>query len=155
VKRSMIRVALILSAVAGVLAACSFSLGRDRIDASAVHADLAARLAEAQVDQAQALALWDRLIFGEAVPCEEVSPAPALVTLSADELNAHAQVAAVQQALNTAIRELQTSAALWDSECAQLRESVPLAIARDGRAAAVNAAEPLSTAAALLASTWE
>lgn len=150
----MIRLALICIAIVGVLSACSFALGGDRADAESVHADLAARLAEAQADQAQALALWDRLIFGEAVTCEEAIPSPALVALSSVELRVHAQAEPVQEALNTAIRDLQLSADLWDSECAQISESVPLAAARDGRAAALNASLPLSTAAALLAS-WE
>ena len=67
--RSMIRAALVFIAIVAVLPACSFALGGDRADAESVHADLVARLAEAQTAQAQALALWDRLIFGEAVTC--------------------------------------------------------------------------------------
>lgn len=152
--RSMIRAAWVLIAIAGVLSACSFSLGADRADAQAVHDDLAARLTEAQQAQTQALALWDRLIVGEMVSCEDAISVPALVALSSSELGVHAQAATLQELLNTAINDLRASADLWDTECAQIRESVPLATARDGRAAALNAAQPLGTAAALLAS-WD
>ena len=72
--RSMIRAAWVLIAIAGVLSACSFSLGYDGADAQTVRDDLAARLTEAQQAQTQALALWDRLIAGEMVSCEDAIP---------------------------------------------------------------------------------
>lgn len=140
--------------MAVLLAACSFAIGGDTATSQAVHADLTARLAEAQAAQAQALALWDRLIFGEAVSCEDAILAPSEMKLSSAERRVHTQASSIEESLNTAIRALHTSVDLWDGECVQIRENVPLATARDGRAAALSASEPLSTAAALLAS-WQ
>jgi hypothetical protein len=116
--------------------------------------DLAARLAEVQTSQAVALALWDRVIFGEIVSCEEYIPVPEPVALTEQSLAAHASAAAIQGGLNQAVKAVRDSSDLWNIECAEEREFVPLNMAREGRATALAATEPLNEAAALLAA-WQ
>lgn len=113
--------------------------------------DLAARLAEAEADQAAALALWDRVIFGELVSCEDAIPVPEPVTLSDHDLSAHPDAGPIQAALNQAIQALHNTADLWNIECNDERAYVPLDMAREGRAAALAASDPLADAAARLA----
>lgn len=149
-----IRVALLLALIAALLPACTFTLGEDRADPETVRAELVARLAETRSAQAQALALWDRVIVGEQVSCQDAIPAPALVTLSRAAREAHPQAVPVQDALNVAIQAVHNSADLWNIECTETRDWVPLAMAREGRANALAATDALDTAAALL-DAWQ
>lgn len=110
------------------------------------------RLAEAQQAQDAALALWDRVIFGEMVACQETIAVPPPVALSARARAAHPAAGLVVERLNEAIRALQASSDLWTIECADPRAAVPLNMAREGRANALAASDPLGEAAALLAS---
>ncbi|MCD4686392.1 MAG: hypothetical protein K8S97_10695 [Anaerolineae bacterium] len=140
-----------------LLADCTFS---ERSTGSApestatpvtLHDTLTARLAEVQHAQALALSLWDRLISGVQVSCQEAIPQPEPVTLNTNELSTHPNAAPVQDALNAASQAVRNSADLWDIECSEARDIVPLSIARNGRATALLATEPLTNAAALLA----
>lgn len=149
-----IRAALLLALIAILLPGCTFTMGDERADPQAVHADLAARLAETRSAQAQALDLWDRVLFGEQVSCQDAIPAPALVTLSRRAREAHPQAVPVQDALNAAITAVHNSADLWSIECAETRDWVPLVMAREGRANALAATDALDAAAALL-DAWQ
>lgn len=149
-----VRVALLLVLIAALLPACTFTLGEDRADPQTVRADLAARLAETRDAQAQALALWDRVIFGEQVSCQEAIPVPTLVALSRRERDTHPQAVQVQDTLNVAITAVRNSADLWNIECTEARDWVPLAMAREGRASALAATDALDAAAALL-DAWQ
>lgn len=136
-------------AILWILAGCS-ALGESESSA-AVRDDLEARLTEAQQSQAAALALWDRIIFGEVVSCQDYIPVPELVSLSAQDLETYPNARAVQDRLNAAIQSLRNSSDLWNIECNAERPEVPLSMAEEGRANALAASDPLSEAAALLA----
>ena len=114
-------------------------------------ADLAARLAAAKQAQAAALALWDRVIFGEAVSCQEAIAVPELITVPERALTAHPGADAIQARLNAAIKTLRDSSDLWNIECSDERTAVPLDMARAGRASALAASGPLTEAETLLA----
>ena len=109
--------------------------------------DLLGRLDEARRDQAAALALWDRIIFGEVVSCQEFIPVPEPLSVTAQ----HAGLRAIQEKLNAAIKSLRDSSDLWNIECNADRAYVPLSMAKEGRATALAATAPLDEAAALLA----
>jgi hypothetical protein len=130
------------------LAGCTLVENKPSPDTA--YADLTARLAETQQSQAAALALWDRVIFGEEVSCQETIPAPDMVALSQDELAAHPGADTIQARLNEAIKALHDSSDLWNIECQDERPYVPLNMAKAGREAALAATEPLNAAAALL-----
>ncbi len=140
--------AVVLLALAG----CTLRVG-DQDDSSpeAVRAELAAKLAEVQTAHDQALDLWDRLIFGEPVSCQETIPVPKNAALSTRARAAHPQAAQVEGALNAAIRALAQAAASWDRECAEVREWVPVSTARNARESLLSASAALDTAAGLLA----
>jgi hypothetical protein len=112
---------------------------------STTSVDLRQRLDEVRQSQVAAIALWDRLIFGDQVSCQESIPTPSPVVLN----HPTAQQQAIQNKLNEAIQLLQTSASLWDSECTEPDAIVPLSAARDGRANAVSAGERLDEASDL------
>ncbi len=109
--------------------------------------DLAQRLDEARRDQAAALDLWDRIIFGEVVSCQEFIPVPELLVLSTQDDDRRA----IQENLNAAIQALHNSSDLWNIECNADRAYVPLSMAKEGRSTALAASAPLDEAAALLA----
>lgn len=109
---------------------------------------LAARLDEAQRSQAAALALWDRIIFGEVVSCQETIPVPEMMALSPQD---YVTYSVIQDPLNAAIQSLHNSADLWNIECNAARPAVPLSMAEAGRAQALAASDPLQQAAAQLA----
>lgn len=134
-----------------LLAGCTLTSSERAREPADVRAEFAARLAEAQTDQAAALALWDRVIFGEMVACQEAIPVPAPVALSAQDQQAHPAAVPIQDALNTAIQAVRDSADLWNSACAMPDPAIPVDLAREGRAAALRAGPALETAAALLA----
>ncbi len=111
---------------------------------------LANELVEARQSQQDALAFWDRIIFGEVVSCQEGITVPGTVKLAGRDTRA----AQVVDQLNAAIQDIRNSSDLWNIECESERPYVPLEMAREGRADALAADEPLSDAAALLAD-WE
>lgn len=149
VSRGLWRAAFVV--VALLLAACNLSTEGSAIAPDSVRADLdARRMATARAQEA-ALDLWDRVISGEPVSCRETISVPEPVTLSPRAQQAYPQAAPAADALNAAIRAVRDSAARWDAECALGREHVPLEVAREGRAAALAAADPLARAATLLA----
>jgi hypothetical protein len=110
-------------------------------------ADLAQRLDETRRDQAAALDLWDRVIFGELVSCQEVIAVPEPLTVSAQNND----LRAIQEQLNAAIQAVRDSSDLWNIECNEDRAYVPLNMAQQGRTTALAAGPPLEAAAALLA----
>jgi hypothetical protein len=146
----------IIGFVVVLLMSCTFSeRAPDTITAPiTLHDALTARLAEVQGAQTAALTLWDRLIFAEEISCQEAIPQPQPVTLTTAELNAHPDAALVRDALNAASQAVRNSSDLWNIECNEPRDTVPLSMAHDGRATALLATESLSEAAALLAA-WE
>lgn len=148
------RVVLLIALLTALLPGCTFTMGDERAAPQTVRANLAARLAETRSAQAQALALWDRVIVGEQVSCQEAIPAPALVTLARSEREVHPQAVPVQDALNVAIQAVHNAADLWNIECTEARDWVPLAMAREGRANALAATDALDAAAALL-DAWQ
>lgn len=138
-----------LGLIAG-LTGCALS-GSGKGSAANVHAELSARLEEIRAAQSAAVTLWDRVIAGETVSCQETIPVPAAVTLSERERSAYPPGAAVAEALNEAISAVRNAADLWAIECADVRPLVPLDMARAGRTAALAATAPLDRATILLA----
>jgi hypothetical protein len=110
-------------------------------------ADLAQRLDETRRDQAAALDLWDRIIFGELVSCQEVIPVPESFSVTAQD----GDLRAIQGQLNAAIQAVRNSSDLWNIECNADRDYVPLNMAQEGRTTALAAGPPLEAAAAMLA----
>jgi hypothetical protein len=145
------RVGRLIAALWIVLAGCT--LASSRTTANAIREDLVARLDESQQSQAAALALWDRVIFGEAVSCQDAIPVPEPANVSARDLTAHPEAGAIQVRLNAAIQTLNDSSDLWDAACADEQPYVPLSTAKEGRATALAASAPLAEARQLL-STW-
>jgi hypothetical protein len=134
-----------------VLAGCT--LASSRTSADAVRGDLVARLNESQQSQAAALALWDRVIFGEAMSCQDAIPVPEPVNVAARDLTAHPEAGAIQARLNVAIQALHDSSDLWNAVCGDEQPYVPLSTAKEGRATALAASAPLAEARQLL-SAW-
>ena len=130
-----------------MLAGCTM---RSRAQTDTSRSTLAARLAEAQQSQAAALALWDRVIFGEMVACQEAIPAPLPLALPSDQVRRHPQAEEIERLLNQASQAIRNSSDLWNLECAQEREFVPLDVARQGRQSALAAGDPLAQASILL-----
>jgi hypothetical protein len=131
------------------LAGCTL-WGSPDATAGEARADLAAHLDEVRAAQAAALALWDRVIFGETVSCQEAIPVPAPPVLSPRQGEIHPNAGAISAALSEATRAVRDSADLWAIECADPRPLVSLEMARAGRTTALAATDPLSRAALLL-----
>lgn len=134
-----------------LLAGCFLTRSGDDAVPDTLHAELSARLAETRAAQESALALWERLIDGEPVSCQETVTVPAPLALSDDQRARYPSAAAAAAWLNEAIAQVAASVDLWNIECAAAREAVPLDMARAGRANALAAAAPLEQAAAVLA----
>lgn len=134
------------------LAGCTL-WGDAGVTAGQVRADLAAHLGEVRAAQAAALALWDRVIFGETVSCAEAISVPAELVLSPQQRTAHPDAETISAALSEATRAVRDSADLWAIECADPRPLISLDMARAGRMAALAATDPLDRAATLL-SAW-
>lgn len=132
-----------------MLAGCT--LVSEPIALDTVRSQLLTRLDETQRSQQMALALWDDIIFGTAVSCQQFISVPEPVKLSEQTLAAYPNAGAAQAALNTAIQSLRNSADLWNIECNTERPYVPLSMAEAGRAAALEASASLAEAATLLA----
>ena len=142
---------LLLSTFAVLLLAAGCTLvggSEDGTGHAVTRATLAAKLAETQAAQDTALALWDRIIFGETVSCQVALPVPEAITKPVKN-DTNGEAARAQ--LNLAIQSVAASASLWDSECADSRELVPLNVARSGRENALAASTPLEQVATLLA----
>jgi hypothetical protein len=135
-------------AVFAVLVLAGCTLVERQASPQATRDDLAQRLAEVQGDQAAALALWDRIIFGEVVSCQETIPAPEPISVTAQD----GDLRAIEVQLDTAIQAVRNSADLWNIECNADRAYVPLSMAQEGRTTALAASPPLDEAARLLAS---
>jgi hypothetical protein len=136
----------------GFLALCLLITGcnmqsRTRAD---VHSDLLARLADVRQAQIAALSLWDRVIFGEIVSCQDAIAVPQPIDLPRYDLNLYAPAKAVQGDLNAAIQAVRDSSDLWDMECADPRTVVSLGMAAQGRSAALAAGASLAQASDLL-----
>lgn len=107
-------------------------------------------LAALQAAQTAALDLWDRLIFGEEVPCSEAIPLPPPLSLPPAQAGDTPLAAQVAGQLGAAYDALAQSVARWDAECSYPGAIVGLEAARIGRDAALRAGEPLQAAQALL-----
>jgi hypothetical protein len=138
---------------AGLLVLGGCTLSSSGTSAGAVRGDLVACLNDAQQSQTAALALWDRVIFGEAVSCQDAIHVPEPVSVAARDLTAHPEAGAIQARLNAAIQTLHDSSDLWNATCADDQPYVPLSTAREGRATALAAGTPLAEARQLL-SAW-
>ncbi len=145
--------AYIRAALGGVLlvALSACTLARVESSPQAVRAKLAAQLTATQNAHMAASALWERLIAGETVSCQETIPTPPPLTLSERELRAHPVAAPMLDALQNARRSLQTAADLWQGVCTTTDAVVPLETARAARQALQTADAALEEAAALLA----
>ncbi|MBN1564873.1 MAG: hypothetical protein JXA10_13585 [Anaerolineae bacterium] len=132
------------------VSACTL-IGESDAGDSGVRDQLAAKLTETQQAQTAALALWDRVIFGEMVSCADYFSVPPMVILSDHDRSAHPNAAAIQTQLNAAIQAIHNSADLWNIECADTRPYVPLSMAKEGRITALAASEALAEAERLLA----
>ncbi|HML23674.1 MAG TPA: hypothetical protein PKD09_18605 [Aggregatilinea sp.] len=150
----MRRTALLGVMLAILLAACTLGDSpngpRTR---EAVRSELTDRLDGVRADQQAALDLWDRVIFGETVSCQDAIPAPDPVALPVRDVDAYPDATPVLVALNAAIGHVRDAASLWNIECGTSGETVSLDMARSGRAAAMAANDPLDEALALL-DTW-
>lgn len=133
-----------------VLSACTL-IDRSNNSPVNVHDQFAAKLTETQQAQTAALDLWDRVIFGEIVSCQEILTVPQPVNFSESDLRVHPNAPATQAQLNAAIQAIRNSADLWNIECADARAYVPLSMAKEGRSTALAANEPLEEAGRLLA----
>ncbi len=131
------------------LVSCTLT-GRTAITPAEVRATLSARLHETRLAQTAALDLWDRLIVGEAVSCDEAIPVPELLNLSGEARQTHTNAVPIEQHLNEAIQAVRNASDLWHIECSTERSLVPLEIARAGREEALSATAPLDAAEALL-----
>ncbi len=132
-----------------VLAACTLS----RTDSSpqAVQAKLADYLANAQNAQMTAAELWERLIAGETVSCQEAIPVPPPLALDKRDRQASPIAPTIANALTNARQAIQTAAELWQGVCTTPEAVVPLETARAARQAIQTADTALQQAAALLA----
>ncbi len=108
-----------------LLAACS-TIAPEKATADRVALHLS-RTFEAH---AAATDLWDRLLLGETVSCQETFDAPPFLALSATEISQAPESATVQTPLNSAISVLQDLLALWEAECQQNQPFVPQARVR-------------------------
>lgn len=91
---------------------------------------LGSHLNETVEAEAQISALWDRVLFGEAVSCQEQLMVPPPFTITDAEAEQHPAVVSVVEHLNAAQAALQEAVALWDWECQQARQVVPLTVVR-------------------------
>lgn len=140
----------LLIALATIACALTGAGDDDARSAEDVRATLRAQHDALRAGQIAAVSLWDRLIIGEPVSCQEAIPVPGPLDLPLNELDQVGQGAQIQGWLNTAQADLRQSANLWDIECADPRALAPLAIAGAGYDAARAAASPLEQAAAAL-----
>jgi hypothetical protein len=136
-----------------ILSACTLINHSDGPPAN-VRATLAAKFTETQQAQAAALVLWDRVIFGEIVSCQETFAVPPPVNFSPRDQSAHPNAPAIQMQINAAILAVRNSSDLWNIECADARPYVPLSMAKEGRATALAANDALAEAERLLAG-WQ
>lgn len=134
-------------AVFAVLLLAGCTLIEPQTAPGTTRADLALRLDEVQRDQAAALDLWDRIIFGEAVSCQEFITVPEPLSVSEQE----GDLRAIQDDLNAAIQAVRDSSDLWNIECSEERAYVPLSMAQQGRATALAASALLDDAVTRLA----
>ncbi|WP_162909273.1 hypothetical protein [Aggregatilinea lenta] len=142
---------LLTMALGVLLAACTLGGSANGPRTSdAVRADLAARLDTTRANQQAALDLWDRVIFGEIVSCQDAIPAPDSAALPVRDVDSYPEATPILIALNAAIGHVRDAAALWDLECGTSGEIVTLEMARSGRAAALAATDSLNEASALL-----
>lgn len=96
-----------------LLAACGHPPNITVADRVAVHLGRTIEAHQAASD------LWDRLLEGERVNCQETFDAPPLLVLSAAEIQKAPQSVEVQTPLNIAIADLQQLLQLWETECQQ------------------------------------
>ena len=134
-------------AVFAVLLLAGCTLVEPQTAPETTRADLALRLDEVQRDQAAALDLWDRIIFGELVSCQEFIAVPEPLDVSAQG----GELRAIQDDLNAAIQAVRNSSDLWNIECNEDRAYVPLNMAQQGRATALAASALLDDAVGRLA----
>jgi hypothetical protein len=143
--------ALALALIGLLAAGCTLELATLADPARPLDRETAAsQLAALQTAQAAALDLWDRLIFGEEVPCTEAIPLPPPLSPPPAEVADTPPAAQVAGQLGAAYNALAQSAARWDAECSYPGAIVGLEAARAGRDAALRAGDPLQAAQALL-----
>lgn len=71
-----------------------------------------------------AVAVWDGLLLGQTVSCDQTFDAPPFLVLSADEMRQEPLAVEVQTPLNTAIEKLQSLLTMWETECQQAQPFV-------------------------------
>ncbi len=141
---------IILVSLSGLLPGCTLLETAVERASTDPYEQLSAKYAETKQAQAAALALWDRIIFGEVVSCQEAIPIPAPLNLTESELQNYPAARSIQEQLNAAIKGVADSANLWNIECNEDRPFVPLNWAREGRTSALAATDPLAEVERLL-----
>lgn len=119
-----------------------------------LHSRLGTQLDTTQAAYQQALDLWERLADGETVICQEQLAVPSPFTLTQAEASQAPPSVTVRDHLNLAIQALEAIAALWQAECQQPRQAVPVAQLREMKTRLDEAAQALAQAEQTYA-TWQ
>ncbi|MCB9437631.1 MAG: hypothetical protein H6673_11700 [Anaerolineales bacterium] len=98
--------------------------------------------AESQADD-----LWNRVLFGELVSCQESITNPPLFELSSIEESPDTLL--IKQYLDAAVIGIHQVALRWDAECQIERNVIPLDVVRDAQADLLDAHQALQQAIAL------
>ncbi len=114
----------------GLLLLSTIACSLTSVDQNDLAVRLGTRLNAAIEAQTQAANLWDKLLFGEPVNCQQQLTVPLPFVMTTTDTEQYPQAVPVVDHLNEALRILQQVVALWDWECQQGREVVPLAVVR-------------------------
>ncbi len=128
----------------GAITACTLSR---KPDPTSLEARLGTHLERAFIAEERATDLWDRLLFGEAINCDQILDQPPLFEITPDEQQNEPLSLPVYDHLNAAVQSLQHSAQLWDQECQSSDPQVSLNIVRQAERDLENARNHLSQAA--------
>ncbi|NDJ85130.1 MAG: hypothetical protein GYB66_04525 [Chloroflexi bacterium] len=96
--------------------------------------------------EASASHLWDRILFGEPVSCQEALTVPLRFEITPAEQQSEPLSVPVAEHLNNAIAALETAVAIWDEECTQSRDVIPLAVVQQAQMALKQARKSLGLA---------
>lgn len=95
----------------------------------------------------QAVNLWDRVLFGELVSCQETITNPPLFELAPAEETPDTLL--IKQYLDAAVIGIHQAALRWDAECQIERNVIPLDVVRDAQADLADAHQALQQAIAV------
>lgn len=100
----------------------------------------------------QATDLWDRVLFGETVNCQETIGNPPLLELTPSEETP--DILLMKQHLDAAVIGIHQAVLRWDAECQLDRPTIPLSVVRDAQANLADARQALQQATVLW-SVWQ